>query len=71
MTRKQYRRKVMQLQRELTAWMKKKGLVYSKYTDRVSVPNWGRIITLGPHKGEALRSYAQAWETFEYVFWRN
>lgn len=68
MTRKQYRKKVMQLQRKLTAWAKKKRLVYSKNTDRISAPNWGCLITLGPHEGEVLRSYAQAWETIEYVF---
>lgn len=68
MTRKKYRRKMMQFQRSLTAWAKERGLVYSKNTDRVNTPNWGHVITVGPHKGEILRSYAQAWETIEYTF---
>lgn len=68
MTRKQYRRKMMQLQRALGFWLKKNGHAYSKNTDRVNTPNWGCVITVGPHKGEILRSYAQTWDTIEYVF---
>lgn len=68
MTRKQYRRKMMQLQRDFTAWAKKNGYEYSKNTDRVNTPNWGCVITVGPHKDEILRSYAQMWDTIEYIF---
>lgn len=67
MTRKQYKRKMMQFQRNVTAWAKQNGYAYGKNTDKINMPNWGRVITTGPHKGEILRSYAQAWETVKDV----
>lgn len=62
MTRKQYKRKMMQLQRNINKYAEEKSLPKSKNTDRVSTPNWGTIITIGSQKGEILTSYKQAWE---------
>lgn len=36
-------------------------------TDRISTPKWGAIILTGPHKGEVLRSYEQAWNTINAI----
>lgn len=62
MTKKQYRGKMMQLQRNLDKIGKAAGMKHSNCTDRVAIPNWGVTITYGKHKGEILTSYEQAWD---------
>ena len=62
MTRKQYEKKMMQLQRNLNIFAKEHGMKISKTVDRVGTPKWGTIIEIGSHKGEILRSYQQSWE---------
>lgn len=51
MTRKQYKRRMMELCRSL-----KKTNAHFKYTDRIGVPKFGTVI-----HGETLISYDQAW----------
>ena len=64
MTKKQYKRCVMKVLRTLkTKYAPDKKMI----TDRISVPKWGTIISTGPHKGEVLRSYQQAWDTINAV----
>lgn len=62
MTRKQYVRKMMQVQRNIEKYAKENGLKPSKKSDRVGAPKWGTIIQIGSHKGERLSSYSQAWD---------
>ena len=62
MTRKQYTRKVMRLQRNINKYGEENGMSKSKATDKVKTPKWGTIITVGSQKGETLTSYKQAWE---------
>lgn len=62
MTRKQYVRKMMQVQRTIYKYAKENGLKKAQKPDRVLTPNWGTIITVGSHKGERLCSYRQAWD---------
>ena len=63
MTKKQYKRKAMEIFR---AFAKKNGGKFH-YTDRINTPKWGSIITIGPHKGKALRSYEQALDTINAI----
>lgn len=63
MTRNQYVKKVRQLQWNIRAYAKKEGLPVQKCSpDRVLVPHFGEIITVGSQKGKKLRSYAQCWD---------
>ena len=62
MTRKQYRRKMMQLFRNIKKYNKENGLSKFKNTDRVTTPIWGTVIMTGSQKGEILTSYNQAWK---------
>lgn len=67
MTRKQYVSKMRQFQRIIAKHAKETGLKVPKTVDRVNKPLWGQTILIGPHKGERLISYAQAWNTVEYA----
>lgn len=60
MTRKQYRGKMMRLQRNLNKYAKEHGLPTTR-ADDVNTPNWGYVIEHGKYKGETLLSYEQAW----------
>ncbi len=62
MTRKQYNKKMRQLQRNLFLFGKANGMGPYKSADRVAPPHWGTIIPTGKHAGERLTSYAQAWD---------
>lgn len=62
MTRKQYVKKIRQLQRNLNTYAKEHGMKPSKTADRVGTPKWGTRIEIGSLKGEILRSYAQSWQ---------
>lgn len=65
MTKKQYRRKIMQVKRNI----RKYGEGYRpKITDRIITPKWGTNIVFGIHKGEKLTSYKQAWDVVAEVF---
>lgn len=64
MTKKQYRRYVMKTLRIFKAkYVPDKKMI----TDRIGTPKWGSVIPTGPHKGEVLRSYQQAWDTINAV----
>jgi hypothetical protein len=64
MTKKQYKRRVMETFRTF----KMKYVPDEKMiTDRIGTPKWGYVIPAGPHKGEVLRSYQQAWDTINAV----
>lgn len=62
MTRKQYRKKARQLQRNIARYAKKTGGRKVTTADRVSIPIWGTVIGAGKHEGEVLRSYEQCWD---------
>lgn len=62
MTRKQYEKKVRQVQRNIARYAKENGCRRITRADRVNVPIWGSVIGAGSHAGETLRSYKQAWE---------
>ena len=62
MTRKQYEKKVRQLQRNIARYAKATGGRRITGADRVNVPTWGTVVVVGKHAGETLRSYKQAWE---------
>lgn len=64
MTKKQYKRRVMESIRTFRSKYVFDGKII---TDRISTPKWGSVISTGPHKGEALRSYQQAWDTINAV----
>nr|DAT54676.1 MAG TPA: hypothetical protein [Caudoviricetes sp.] len=60
MTKKQYKRCAMKALRTFkTKYVPDKKMI----TDRIGTPKWGSVIPTGPHKGEVLRSYQQAWDT--------
>lgn len=61
MTRKQYEKKVRHLQRNIARYAKMTGGRKITTADRVGIPLWGTVVAAGTHKGEILRSYAQAW----------
>ncbi|MDC0697738.1 hypothetical protein [Blautia wexlerae] len=64
MTKKQYKRYAMKALRTFKAkYVPDKKMI----TDRISTPKWGAIILTGPHKGEVLRSYEQAWNTINAI----
>lgn len=64
MTKKQYKRNAMKAFRIFKAkYMPDKKMI----TDRISTLKWGSVIPTGPHKGEVLRSYQQAWDTINAV----
>lgn len=63
MTRKQYKAKMRQLYRNFNREAKKNGTKPLAKADRIGYPNWGSIIKAGPHEGEKLVSYQQAWNT--------
>ena len=62
MTRKQYRKKVRHLQRNIARFAKENGLSRITGADRVQIPNFGKVICSGRHEGQILRSYAQCWD---------
>lgn len=62
MTRKQYKRKVMRVYRNLREYAIENNLTIPKMTDRILTPNWGMVITCGKYKGEKIYSYAKAWD---------
>lgn len=62
MKRKQYERKMMQLQRNIDKYAKENGLKRTQKPDRVSIPNFGSIIKYGKYQGQVLRSYKQSWD---------
>ena len=64
MTKKQYKRNTMKAFRIFKA---KYVPDKKKITDRIGTPKWGSVISAGPHKGEILRSYQQAWDTINAV----
>lgn len=64
MTKKQYKRNAMNVFRIFKAkYMPDKKMI----TDRISTPKWGSVIPAGPHKGEVLRSYQQAWDSINAI----
>lgn len=64
MTKKQYKRCVMEALRIFKSkYVPDKKMI----TDRIGTPKWGSVIPTGPHKGEVLRSYQQAWDTINAV----
>lgn len=64
MTKKQYKRRVMETLRIFKSkYVPDKKMI----TDRISTPKWGAIILTGPHKGEVLRNYEQAWDTINAI----
>lgn len=64
MTKKQYKRCAMKTLRTFkTKYVSDKKMI----TDRIGTPKWGSVISTGPHKGEVLRSYQQAWDTINAV----
>lgn len=64
MTKKQYKRCVMEALRIFKVkYVPDKKMI----TDRIGTPKWGYVIPAGPHKGEVLRSYQQAWDTINAV----
>lgn len=62
MTRKQYEKKVRQLQRNIARYAKETGGRRITRADRVNTPNFGTVIQAGKYEGQTLRSYAQAWD---------
>ena len=62
MTRKQYEKKVRQLQRNIARYAKETGGRKITRADRVNIPMFGTTITAGKYAGQTLRSYAQAWD---------
>lgn len=68
-TRKQYRRKMMQFQRNLNKYAKEHGLAPSKHTDRVPTPHFGTVMLAGKYKGQVLSSYEQAWDIVRSTCW--
>ena len=64
MTKKQYKRRAMEA---LRAFKVKYAPDKKIVTDRIGTPKWGTVIPTGPHKGEVLRSYQQAWDIINAV----
>lgn len=62
MTRKQYRKKVRQLQRNIARYAKETGGKRIPRADNVNIPKFGTVMTAGIYEGQVLRSYNQAWE---------
>ena len=62
MTKKQYAKKVRQLQRNIARYAKETGGRKVTTADRVRVPNFGAVIGAGKYEGQTLRSYKQAWD---------
>lgn len=62
MTKKQYAKKVRQLQRNIARYAKETGGRKVTTADRVNTPIWGTVIGAGKYEGETLRSYKQAWD---------
>lgn len=67
MTKKQYKRRVMETLRTFNQSKAKSVMRKRMMTDRIGVPKWGAIISTGPHKGEVLRSYEQAWDSINAI----
>ncbi len=67
MTKKQYKRRVMETLRMFNQSKVKSVTRKRMMTDRIGVPKWGAIISAGPHKGEVLRSYEQAWDSINAI----
>lgn len=64
MTKKQYKRHAMKAFRIFKVkYVPDKKMI----TDRIGTPKWGSVIPTGPHKGEVLISYQQAWDTINAV----
>ena len=64
MTKKQYKRRVMEALRAFKVkYVPDKKMI----TDRIGTPEWGTVIPTGPHKDEVLRSYQQAWDSINAV----
>ena len=64
MTKKQYKRRAMESLRTFKSkYVPDKKMI----TDRIGTPKWGTVIPTGPHKGEVLRSYRQAWDSINAV----
>ncbi len=64
MTKKQYKRRMMESLRTFRSKYVPDG---NMITDRINTPKWGTVIPTGPHEGEVLRSYQQAWDTINAV----
>lgn len=62
MTRKQYEKKVRQLQRNIARYAKDTGGKRITRADRVNIPNFGTVIQIGKYEGKTLNSYKQAWD---------
>ena len=67
MTKKQYIKRVRQLQRNMAKSSKENMQVIFHSADRINTPNWGVEITYGSHKGEKLHSYQQCWDMLKDV----
>lgn len=64
MTRKQYVRKVMRLNRYI---LKTYGSKSKIWTDRIGTPHWGEIAYTHERGFEPLRTYEQAWQVIKEV----
>jgi hypothetical protein len=62
MTKKQYEKKVRQLQRNIPRYARETGGRRVTRADRVNTPNFGMVIPCGKYEGQTLRSYKQAWD---------
>ncbi len=62
MTKKQYEKKVRQLQRNIARYAKETGGRRVARADRVNTPKFGMIVPTGKYEGQTLRSYKQAWD---------
>ncbi len=62
MTKKQYQKKVRQLQRNIARYAKQTGGKRITSADRVNTPKFGTVIPCGKYEGHTLRSYQQAWD---------
>ena len=67
MTKKQYVKKVRQVQRNIARYAKETGGRSIHTADRVRIPSFGTIIPAGIHQGEVLRSYAQCWDMMSHA----
>ncbi len=62
MTKKRYRGKIMQVQRNIDKYGREYGFDRCVNTDRFKRPDFGIKITYGKYAGQILRSYEQAWD---------
>ena len=67
MTKKQYEKKMRQLNRNLKKYAKENGYYKPFKEDQINTPSFGVVIGIGKHHGEILRTYQQAWDLVSEV----